>query len=168
MPHNWQLPRWAKKPEKIELSAFGSIGSYSEPDYWISGNIIHGRGATHNGMAIISWQTPFVFPSFPGADPSKYLFTQTSEWIVNYDVNLETGKGNMHYTIKITLDDGTFEGTSNLHGTFTEPSASHHVQLVDGFRQGVFHGTGAYQGWKIVVSGPTVDGHWEPEMYLFR
>jgi hypothetical protein len=95
--------------------------------------------------------------------------TQTSEWIVDYDVNLETGKGNMHYTVKITLDDGTFEGTMNIHGTFTGPDALHHVWQFNGFRQGVFHGTGAYQGWKIVVSGPTIDGDLSGvEAYLFR
>jgi hypothetical protein len=54
-------PVMAKKPEKIKLSVFASLAPYSEPNYWISGNIIHGRGATCNGMALISWE----FPPFP-------------------------------------------------------------------------------------------------------
>jgi hypothetical protein len=162
--------RWGQPTEKIEITAFGPLGSYSAPEYWIRRNIIHGRGATCNAPTLISWQTPPYLPSNPNADPTKYLFGP-SEWIADYDVNLKTGKGVLRYTVEITLTGGTFKGTINLHGTFAilnpEPDVYYANQL-SGFRRGVLHGSGDYKGWKLVISGETTDGTTTFENYLYK
>ena len=159
-------PVLAAPAEKIELTAFGPLGPFSAPEYWISGNTIHGRGATCNGPTFISWQIPPYPPSNPSADPSKYLYGP-SEWVADYDVNLETGEGVLHYTVEIMLAGGTFKGTISLHGTFTINNPAPDVYYANqqsGFRRGVLHGSGDYQGWKIVVTGETLP----PELYIYK
>lgn len=160
------VPVLAASAEKIELTAFASLGPFSAPDYWISGNIIHGRGATCSAPTFISWQIPWYLPSNPNADPGKYLYGP-SEWIADYDVNLETGNGVLHYTVEITLAGGTFEGTISFHGTFAINNPAPDVYYANqqsGFRRGVLHGSGDYQGWKIVVTGETLP----PELYIYK
>jgi hypothetical protein len=155
-------PVLAAPMETIELTFFAPLGGYSAPDYWISGNIIHGRGATCNAPTFISWQIPPI----PHTDPTKYLLGP-SEWVADYDVNLETKKGVLHYTIEIMLDDGTFKGTISCYGTFAiinpEPDVYYANQL-GGFRRGVLHGSDEYQGWKIVVAGETLPS----ELYIYK
>jgi len=155
-------PVFAIPAEKIELTAFAPMGPYSAPDYWISGKIIHGRGATCNAPTFISWQIPPI----PRTDPTKYLLGP-SQWIADYDVNLETGKGVLHYTVEIMLADGTFKGTISLNGTFTilNPAPDvYYANQLSGFRRGVLHGSGDYQGWKIVVTGDSLP----PELYIYK
>ena len=154
-------PVLAASAEKIELTAFGPMGPYSAPDYWISGNIIHGRGATCNGPTLISWDTVI-----PPTDSSKYLLGP-SKWVADYDVNPETGKGVLHYTVEIMLTGGTFKGTISFHGTFAinNPAPDvYYANQLSGFRRGVLQGSGDYQGWKIVVTGETLP----PEIYIYK
>lgn len=158
-------PVMAASPEKIQLTLFGGFGSYSPPDVWVSGNVQHGRGATGTFPTWIVWGE--VFPPWPPA-LGTYLMG-SGLWIADYNVNLANGNGVLHYTVEITLVDGTFEGNIILHGEFTRfgPNQEYASQ-VNGFRYGVLHGTGVYQGWKLVISGPTIDGDFEGEIYLFK
>ena len=146
---------FAKKPKKISLSVFGYYPTYSTADarIWESGNIEHCRG-------FIVDYVPFYIM---GTQVFKIGFGQET---YDYDVNTETGKGNAHSTLEVILgastrsnesDDGTIEGTLLMHGEF-EILEDHSLVPVTCTRHGVLHGTGAYQGWKVVVYVEWVEG----------
>ena len=159
-------PVMAAPPERIQLTSFGPSPStmYSAPETWVSGNVRHGRGATANTQTTISWDT-----AIPPTDPEKYL-QGPSTWVADYNVNLKNGNGVLHYSAVINLDGGTFEGNLNLRGEFVifyNPSTGgYYAFLRNGFRKGIFVGTGAYEDWRIEISGDTVNFMNTFEMYL--
>jgi hypothetical protein len=157
-------PVMAAPPERIQLTHFGPLGIYSAPETWVSGNVRHGRGATTNSLTIISWDT-----AWPPTDHAKYL-QGSSTWVADYNVNLKNGNGVLHYSAVINLGDGTFEGDVNLHGEFTisylPATGGYYASLRNGFRHGILEGTGAYEDWRIEISGSTVNGVNNLEMYL--
>jgi hypothetical protein len=157
-------PVMAAPPERIQIIHFGPSGMYSAPESWVSGNVRHGRGATTNSPTIISWDT-----EWPPTDPDKYL-QGPSTWVADYNVNLKNGNGVLHYSVVINLDGGTFEGDIVLHGEFTvsylPATGGYYAVLRNGFRHGILEGTGAYEGWRLEISGDTVNYVYTLEIYL--
>ena len=148
----------AVKPEKIELYY---VGLMAQPDLYTgevgdSGNIRHARGHDMYGTyAIIG--------------PGIRMISNPSSWIFDYDINTKTYMGNIHITMELIFNDGTFEGTCLEHGEFTFwGDNDEYAQLYDGTDYGLLRGTGAYQGQKIVFICESIEGDSEYTFYLYR
>ena len=160
----------AEQPEKIPLRIVGGPvpGGYSTPEIWVSGNIQHGRGAT--GIM------PMCY--IVRDDPMQLLMVGSATQIWDYNVNIETGQGVAHFKFIIVLgegtptdtsDDGTFEGKIHITGEFVLiGDNSEYANAYNTHSYGVIRGTGAYQGWKIILETTVVDGDFESSNYLFK
>jgi hypothetical protein len=135
-------PVLAKSPKKIPVTNPMS-GSYWIPpppeEVWTSGNVQHGRGFT-GGWA--SWGIEGDGVSLSGSLETYYG---------DYNVNLENGHGIIRRKMVITFDGGTFEGNNIQHGII-QMMGGVFPALVDGTVHAIFHGTGDYQGWTLVVT----------------
>jgi len=148
-------PVMATAPEKIQVFFFGGSGVISPPEFWVSGNVQHGRGATvtYERFWIGMETTPVTWLRGP------------SLWTADYNVNLNKGAGVLKYKVIIELSDGTFEGNVIFHGEFTVDGPF--GKPVNCFMKGVLHGNGEYQGWRLDISGETINGVLTTEIYMF-
>jgi hypothetical protein len=148
----------AVKPEKIELIW---VGLMAQPDLftgevWDSGNIRHGRG--HD-----------MYGTYGIIGPGIMMVSNPSSWIFDYDINTETCMGNIHITMELIFNDGTFEGTCLQHGEFEFwGDNNEYAQAYTSTDYGVLHGTGAYLGQKIIFISESIEGTTEYTFYLYR
>jgi len=149
-------PVMATAPEKIQVFFFGGSGVISPPDFWVSGNVQHGRGAT------VTYERFWIGMA---TTPTNTWLRGPSLWTADYNVNLNNGAGVLKYKIIIELSGGTFEGNIIFHGEFTVAGPLANPE--NGFMHGVLHGTGEYQGWRLDISGETINGDLTREMYMF-
>lgn len=179
-------PVIAKKPEKFLLTWIAGPNTFTPIDSRITGNIQHGKFTNDYSMFIISWSTianpPYMAPMM---DPDNCLLGDGATITADYSVNRDTMKGVIHYRIVVTLgepvqfgpvtlepDEGTFEGNmllkGELHWIAPETNGETMVGLEEGTWEGEWRGTGAYQGWKVVIRQSTYDGNPIFENYIFR
>lgn len=145
--------------EKIPVK-FGGPYTPSPPEAEIRGNVQIGRGGllTHLG--------PYGIVDIRTIPPTPVLTGGSSLWTADYVVNLESGKGMLHYKVVMTFSDGTLEGNVIELGIF-DIYGLYAVQD-EGSKFGVLLGTGDYTGWKLVISGETTDGVTTFENYLYK
>jgi hypothetical protein len=81
------------------------------------------------------------------------------------NVNLKNGLGTQTFDSHIEFPDGTFEGIITIKGTFAvvpdnpaTPLSGYMVPL-NAFQQGIWHGTGVYQGWTLQLEYELTNGH---------
>ena len=153
-------PVMATAPEKLEVFFFGGAATISPPEVWISGNVQHGEDAT---MTYIHPTNSFWIGI--ATTPTPTWLRGSSLWTADYNVNLGNGQGVLQYKVIIELSGGTFEGNVILHGEFVVVGPF--AKQVNGFRYGVLHGTGDFQGWRMEISGETIDGEYYGEMYVY-
>lgn len=149
---------FAAKPEKIQLYWVGLMGppTMIDGDVWESGNIRHARG--HD-----------MYSTYGIIGPGIMMVSNPSSWIFDYDINTETLRGNAHATMELIFNDGTFIGTTLMHGEFYFfGDLSQYANLYTGTDYGVLRGTGAYRGQKIVLSSEVIEGTTEYTFYLYR
>lgn len=156
--------RCEKQTEKIPVQ-FGGPYTLSPPEVKVCRNVQIGRGAT------MYYPGPFAIVDISTTPPTLLVGGMesgaTSLWTANYVVNTKTGKGVLCYDAIITIPSkGTFEGYVILLGTFS--IVGPYANQQEGFRYGVLHGTGNYQGWKLVVSAETTDGVTTFENYMYK
>jgi hypothetical protein len=149
-------PVMATAPEKIPVFFFGGSGVLSPPEVWVSGNVQHGRGAT------VTYERFWIGMT---TTPSNTWLMGPSLWTADYNVNLNNGVGLLKYKVIIELFSGTFEGNIIFYGEFTV--AGPLAKPENGFMNGVLYGTGEYQGWRLDISGETINGGLTREMYMF-
>ncbi len=68
------------------------------------------------------------------------------------------GKGNQHFDSTLIFPDGTFEGQINTKGRFVLLSSgplTGYMYGLDIVVKGVWHGTGTYEGWTLVLETAT-------------
>jgi hypothetical protein len=158
-------PVMAVAPEKLLLTFWGGMPSYSAPErLWENGNMKHMRGEVGTFSTFyVAWGS---IPPFP--PPGEYLMGSAIQ-IWDYDVNTVTMQGVAHVDMDIAFADGTFEGTIVLVGEFEfHGDNSEYASLFTGTAHGVLHGNGAYVGWKIDMNREVVEGISEREFYLFK
>ena len=149
-------PAMATAPEKIQVSYFGGAGVLSPPEFWISGNVQHGRGAT------ITYERFWIRLE---TTPDVTWLMGPSLWTADYNVNLNNGAGVLKYTVVIELSGGTFEGNIIFNGEFTVVGPL--AKTVNCFGHGVLYGTGEYQGWRLDFSGEVINGVLTQDIYMF-
>jgi hypothetical protein len=147
----------------------------SPPEVKVCGNVQIGRGGT-------TYYSKYGV-SKVGVGP--WLIGGSSLWTLNYIIylkNMTFGKGIVQYHVVITfpsetyvgdpIPEGTFEGTVTLLGEFKLYGSATPPQPLpwhwNGYRYGVLRGDGDFEGWKLVISGKTTDGLFDPEMYMFK
>lgn len=82
----------------------------------------------------------------------------SSESVVNQNEDLNTGLGEQHLRTVITFPDGTFEGITQISGTyktFTSITYPGFLAAINTEQKGVYHGTGDYRGWTLELETAT-------------
>jgi len=129
----------ADSPKKIAvtISRAGPSG-VPDPNAWVTdGGVRHVRGEI------------LKFTTYNVKQGNTVLFSGSLETHIDYNFNVETGVGAGLSKAVITLPSGdTFEGKITSQGVF-KVAASGGTQGVIVKSQGVFHGTGDYQGWTL-------------------
>jgi hypothetical protein len=130
-------PALATSPKKIAVTlARSGWSGVPDPNAWVTeGGIRHVRGEILGAA------------SYAVKQGSTTLFSGKLESIWNYNFNVETGVGAGMSKSVITLPSGdTFEGKITSQGTFRAATSGGTQGLIVK-SQGVFQGTGNYQGW---------------------
>ncbi len=114
-----------QKPNLVQPPSPDLVSFISE------GNILHYRNAIGAGTIslTIDSQTPI---------------SGTTSSIISVNRNLDTGIGDIKFQMTWTFSDGTFEG--NILGEVTGPNVYPTLH-------GVLQGTGAYEGWTVILDG---------------
>ena len=138
-------PAMAKGPKKIPVTMEMSGAYYNPPPteaVWTSGNTKHGRGFTGG------WEQWDIM-----IEEELFLAGSLETTYGSYNVNLKNGHGMIMRKMIITFDGGTFEGNNIQNGIIQMMGPTQAFpRLVDGTVHAVFHGTGDYLGWTIVVT----------------
>lgn len=143
-------PAFAETSKKIPVT-FVRTGAFSTlpSDVWTTdGDTYHSRGSLYG------------FNSYKVTGPGVNL-VGSSQSVVDQNFNNNTNVGNVHYDGNIVFPDGTFEGVTNVRGTFRDYLSKNYPGMLapnDTVSKGMYHGTGAYQGWTLVVEGNYVNG----------
>ena len=179
-------PVMAVAPQKNKLTWNAGPNTFTPIETRITGNIQHGKYTNDYSMFIISWSTIAAPPMMaPMQDPENCLLGDGATITASYSVNRNTMKGVIHFKMVVTLgepvqfgtvtlepDEGTFEGNMLVKGKLRwkqpEIYGETMVVLEEGTWEGVWRGTGAYRGWKVVIKQATFDGIPTYENYIFR
>ena len=165
-------PVMAKKPEKLLLTWTAGPNSFTPIDSRITGNIQHGKYTNDYSPFIISWSAIPQPWMAPWLDPDNALLCNSATLTADYSVNKDTMKGVIHFKMVVTLDEGTFEGNILVKGELNwvapETNGETMVWLEEGTWEGEWQGTGAYQGWKVVIRQSIYGGTPAFENYIFR
>jgi hypothetical protein len=158
-------PVMAISPNKIEVSFEDGAFTGVFPDWELKGDVQHGR----NGIMV--WEDCDI--TGDNINLEGGILSKT----YNYDINVQGvepptpppnfrfGKGVLHYKTEIVFDDGTFEGNHMVSGEFKVFNSGFVLPWnSDGYA--VYHGTGAYRGWKWVMSDVTINGVPQFEGYM--
>jgi hypothetical protein len=153
----------SSKKIPVVFTRFGPF--FSQGDSWITnGDIYHVR------------ETVVGFGTYSVTGVGVYLTGSSVDTGVG-NLNLKNGVGHITYDSHLEFQDGTFEGTLSFSGTFTlvtetnplpEPGApipaltpgppSGTLIANNTIQKGIWHGTGQYQGWTLVLEYQTKDG----------
>jgi hypothetical protein len=135
----------AESSKKIPVVLTRFDPFFSQGDSWITnGDIYHVR------------ETVVGFGTYSVTGVGVYLTGSAFDTGVG-NLNLKNGVGHIAYDSHLEFQDGTFEGTVSLSGTFTvAPSGT--LIANNTIQKGIWHGTGQYQGWTLVLEYQTKDG----------
>ncbi len=115
-------------------------------DYWTTpDNTYHSRNSL------------FGFSSYR-VTGSGISLVGSSQSIVNQNEDFNTGIGEQHLRTTITFPGGTFEGVTQISGTykpFTSITYPGFLAAINTNQKGVYHGTGDYQGWTLEIETAT-------------
>jgi hypothetical protein len=177
-------PVMATAPEKNLLTWNTGPNTFTPIETRMTGKIQHGKYTNDYSMFIISWSTIATPPMMaPIQDPDNCLLGDGATITADYSVNRDTMKGVIHFKMVVTLgepvtfgpvtlepDEGTFEGNMLANGElhWVDPEDETMLWLEEGTWKGEWRGTGAYQGWKVVINQAIVDGTPVYENYIFR
>jgi len=156
----------ADSPNKIEVNFDGDFSGGQFPDWWLRGDVQHGR----NGIMV--WENCILTGSGINLVVGRLVKTY------NYDINVKGveptippppnfrfGKGVLHYKVEVVFEDGTFVGNHMISGEFKVMNSGFVLPWnSDGYA--VYHGTGDYLGWTWVMSDVTVNGAPQFEAYI--
>ncbi len=127
----------------IRTGTFFTLGT----DVWnTDGDTYHTRGSIAGYM------------NYTIVGPGIALVNGTSSAVVNQNWNIHIGLGEQRFDSEITFKGGTFEGGHNVRGNFTIYTSGTFAGLlrgIDTVTKGVWHGTGAYLGWTLVMDTAT-------------
>ena len=90
----------------------------------------------------------------------------TGTVVVEYKINTKTGMGVAHSWVVFTLPGGTFEGDILWVGKLAL-APDNTLLVVKVMWHAVYHGTGDYEGWKIVVNNNGRPSWGGPPAYMF-
>jgi hypothetical protein len=117
-------------------------------DFWTTeGETYHSRGSTTG------------YSSYSITGPGVDLVGGTSYATLDQNLNLKTSRGEQHFDSEIDFTAGSFVGGHNVKGTFGMYTGAFMglLKSVDTSTMGVWHGTGAYHGWTLVMEYATGD-----------
>jgi hypothetical protein len=159
-------PVTAISPKKIAVTFYADVSLGQFPDWWLGGDVIHGRDGTLD------------FDNCILMGDGINLICGSGTKTYDYDLNVKGveptpgpplaiyGEGVLHYTLVIDFGDGnTFEGNHELRGEF-KVFDSGYVHPWNSFGQAVYRGTGDYLGWTWVMSDVTINGVPQFEAYM--
>jgi len=139
----------------IKIYSLSQTGS-PPTRFWQDETSAHGR----NGTLVYSGTVIKNATERPYTQTVADLSGGTFVWTIDYNVDtimtnptFVIGVGTTHTKLVITFEHGTFEGNLIMEGKFMVSLIHGGVQQISGTRHGLLHGTGNYQGWKIVILG---------------
>jgi hypothetical protein len=142
-------PVIAVTPKKVAVTIATEGSSWFLGEAWtIKGGTYHNRGSSLNFSTykiMINGEDFLV----------GHSYTTCIDNLNIQNLSTMTGKGNQHFDSTIVFQDGTFEGITNNKGIFrilqSPPQLVGFMASVDIVSMRVYHGTGAYLGWTLVI-----------------
>jgi hypothetical protein len=146
-------PSMAVSSRKIPVIFTRANPFFGQGDFWITeGDVYHVRDTTVG------------FDGYLVTGVGVYLEGSTLSTGVG-NLNLKNNVGHIAYDSHIEFQDGGFDGTISISGTFaivpdTYPDPTIRGMMVpwNAVQHGVWHGTGEYRGWTLVLDFETTEG----------
>jgi hypothetical protein len=146
-------PSMADSSRKIPVVFTRQNPSFSQGDFWTTeGDVYHVRN------------TAIEFGSYLVTGEGVYLEGSTQGTGVG-NLNLKNNVGHLTYDSHLEFQNGGFDGTISISGTFiivpdTYPNPELRGIMVawNANQHGVWHGTGDYTGWSLVLDFETTEG----------
>ena len=140
-------PVFAETSKKIPVTIVrtGTHWTLGDNVWTTEGNTYHSRGSL------------FGFSSYKVTGPGITL-VGSSQSIADQNENFKTGIGDQHFDTQIVFPDGTFEGVTNIRGTYksyTSVNFPGFLAAISTVSKAVYHGTGLYQGWTLELETAT-------------
>ena len=157
----------AISPKKVAVTFDADVSLGQFPDWWLRGDIIHGRDGT---LIFENCEVTGMDVNLAGGSGGVKTY--------DYDINVKGveptpglpififGEGVLHYSLVIDFGEGnTFQGNHELRGEF-KVFDSGYVHPWNCFGYAVYRGTGDYHGWTWVMSDVTINGIPQFEAYM--
>ena len=149
-----------------DLQIWGFVLPASPVDIDVKGKMQYGtyNAKSYAGMMpVVEWVGIF-WNGVPLQGAESLMGTATFE--VEYKINTDTGMGVVHISGVFTVPGGTFEGDLLWVGEFAL-NADNTLYVAKIMWHAVYHGTGDYEGWKIVVNNNGRPSWGGPPAYMF-
>jgi hypothetical protein len=142
-------PVFAKTSKMVPVTFTRTGASFTlGSDFWTTdGNTYHSRGSLYG------------FSSYKVTGLGVNL-VGSSQNIIDQNLNNNTHIGDQHWDTHIVFPDGTFEGVTNTRGTYRDYLSKNYPGMLaplDVVTKGMYHGTGAYQGWTLMLESGFVN-----------